>query len=83
MGREQRQREAAGNVGPRWKPAREAPKNAWPLALCATLLCDCAGHQKGGRIVLTGSRYDGEWLCDCAHHIDITHYMELPQPPPH
>lgn len=81
MGREQRLREDRGDTGPRWKPAREAPDDAWPLAICGTIMCDC--EEKGARMVVTGARHEGEWVSDCEHNIDITHYMELPYPPPH
>jgi hypothetical protein len=82
MGREQRAREAQGATSPRWKPAREAPDDAWPLAICGTLVCNCDGN-KGGRIVVTGARHKGEWVMECEHEVDITHFMLLPMPPPH
>ncbi len=65
-----------------WKPASEAPADAWPLAIAATLQCDCDGA-KGGRVVMTGARQGGKWVLECQHDIDITHFMELPKPPAH
>lgn len=65
-----------------WRPADEAPNDAWPLAICGTLLCDCDGT-KGARIVLTGGRLKGEWVMECSHDVDITHFMVLPVPPTH
>lgn len=81
MGREQRLREESEEPrGARWKPAREAPKEAWPVAICGTILCSCG---KGGRIVFTGSRHHGHWVHDCEHEVEITHYYVMPMPPLH
>jgi hypothetical protein len=64
----------------RWRPAADAPPDAWPLAVCGTVQCDCA---KGARMVVTGARANGEWVLDCGHDIEITHFMDLPRPPAH
>lgn len=64
----------------KWKSAIDAPRNAWPLAIAATILCQCG---RGGRIVVTGGRMDGEWVYDCEHQIEVTHFMVLPKPPTH
>lgn len=82
MGRESRLRAQSGEPGYLWKPAIDAPKDAWPLAICATLMCDCEGS-KGGRIVVTGGRMDGHWVIECEHELDVTHYLQLPTPPSH
>lgn len=65
----------------KWKPAMYAPRDAWPLAIAATITCECG---KGGRIVMTGARHNGEWVIDTGgfeHSFDVTDYYELPKPP--
>lgn len=44
--------------------------------MVAKLKCAC-GDGLGGRIVIAGARVDGEWLTDCQHEIEITHYAHI------
>ena len=61
-----------------WKPAIAAPRDAWPLAVAVRITCDCG---KGGIVVLSGGRVNGEWhLGDFEHQFDIVEFLELPKP---
>lgn len=75
-----KQRIERGEAEPRWLPAREARDEDWPLAICGIVTCNCA---KGARIVVTGGRRGGEWVIECEHTIEITHFLRLPKPPTH
>lgn len=66
----------------KWFHISKLKKDGWPLALCGTVLCDCAGDI-GARIVMTGGRIDGQLIHDCSHEVEITHFMILDKPPPH
>ena len=65
----------------KWKPAIWAPHDHTWLAIAATITCPCA---KGARVVLMGARIKGEWVLQAEnfeHAFEITHFLELPQPP--
>lgn len=49
----------------KWFPIMKLKEDAWPLALCGTVLCNCAGDI-GARIVMTGGRIDARRYDDCA-----------------
>ena len=72
-------RMAGDEVGAlRWRLADEAPDTIDPVAIAGTILCTCG---KGGRVVVTGARVRGEWMSNCDHSIEVTHWMPLPAPP--
>ncbi len=62
----------------KWRDASTAPDDVWPVAIAVTVLCECA---RGARMVVTGARHNGEWVMDCEHSVEITHYALLPEPP--
>ena len=87
MGREQRARDErllaavrAGELRTGWLPAGDAPRDAWPIAISATIMCDCG---KGGTVILTGGRQNGEWVIDgdFEHAFEITDFQYLGEPP--
>lgn len=75
---EAKRRAEAREAGPRWLPAKEARDEEWPLAVAGIVTCDCA---KGAVLVVTGGRQKGEWVIECEHAIEITHFLRLPRPP--
>lgn len=61
-----------------WKPERLAPRDAWPMAIAVRITCNCG---KGGIVVLSGGRRNGEWIIDHFNHsFEIVEFFVLPKP---
>lgn len=61
-----------------WQPAAEAPDDAWPLSVACMITCEC---QKGGIVVLSGARVDGQWIVERFNHsFEVIEFFRLPKP---
>lgn len=63
-----------------WRNVKRTPPpdDCWPMAIVATVICECGEVPVGARVVLSAARVQGDWIFDFGHLVEVTDWMPLP-----